>query len=351
VKGLFEGEIAVPPPPPPVGTAPTAGPGEPATPVFETSAAAFERSRRGPRRHVFDLVLQFARGQLTPQFIDLTAKLFTLGGHYGLYLAMAALLLFHLMVGVKTGQVNTVLLGVTEVVILVVLQYAASRFSVALGRLNRSTPARMSSTAFLDCCALLAMFCGLVALLGLTIVAVETQGFSLILPAIAAFILCEYVAILALNPEALKLTIAPETTAGEEAVGVLSFLLKSCLQLAPVAFGVGVVGGTLALLYAVFLMFMPPEGREGILAFLGPERFKALAASVDSASLDQAMRLWPAQETASKARMILIGSAALPLVTYVLFLVCYLLVDVLRAILAIRGKPDEFRSGDENSEG
>ena len=359
VGGLFEeGAPAAPPPPKPDKAPPKPAPPAKAPPVFAKSPAAFEPSPKRPLRHVFDVVLDFARAQFTVQFVDLTSKLFTLGGFYGLYLAMAVLFVFSLLLGVKLNEVNTILLGTAGVVILVVLQYAAWRFSGALDRLNRSTPARMCSSAFLDCFALVHMFGGLVALLGLTVLAVQTSLLSLVLPAIASFILCEYVAVLALNPESLNLTIAAEATAGEEAIGVLSFLVKLGLRIVPVAFGVGVAWGTLTLLYAVFLVFVPPEDPEDIVAFVGPEavesvrvpespRSGAEARSEEPSSEEEAIKMLPAQVTAFKARTTLITSAALPLVTYVFFLVFYLGIDVLRAILAIPGELGKLAKNDD----
>jgi hypothetical protein len=298
---------------------------------------------------VFDLVLDFVRAQFTSQFVELTSKIFSLGGHYGLYLAMALLLVFALLLGVKMNDVNTILLGLAGAGVLLVLQYAARRFLGALERLNRSTLARMCSSAFLDCFALLHMFGGLVALLGLTVLAVQTSLLSLVLPAIASFILCQYVAVLALNPESLNLTIASEATAGEEAIGVLSFLVKLGLRIVPVAFGVGVAWGTLTLLFALYLVFMPPEDPEQIAAFVGPEAMMSSAGpepswvgaeppSEEPSDGEEALRMLPAQVTASGARTTLITSAALPLASYLFFLVFYLTIDVMRAILAIPGE-------------
>jgi len=366
LKRLFPQEVPAPPPkpakPPPK---PARTGGKP--PAFRESDAAFDTAQSRPRRHVFDLVLEFARGQFTLQFVDLTSKIFTLAGHYGLYLAMAVLLAFGLLLGVRMNEVNTILLAVGGVVILVVLQYAAGRFFEALETLNRSTPGKMASAAFLDCFALLHVFGGLVALLGLAVLAVQTGPILLVLPAIATFILCQYVAVLALNPESLNLTIVSQTTAGEEAIGVLSFLVKLGLRIVPVAFGVGVVWGTLVLLYAVLLVFIPPETPEEIIAFVGPEATETLdpaegdempdsfepsfggeeppspsEASSEGEEAPDELKMLPAKQTASEARTILIVFAALPFLTYVFFLVYNLSIDVLRAVLSLPDKLDKM---------
>jgi hypothetical protein len=356
LKRLFPQEVPAPPP----------KPAKP--PAFRKSDAAFDTAQPRPHRHVFDLVLEFARGQFTLQFVNLTSKIFTLAGHYGLYLAMAVLFAFSLLLGVRMNEVNTILLGMGGVAILVVLQYAAGRFFEALETLNQSTPGKMASAAFLDCFALLHVFGGLVALLGLAVLAVQTGPILLVLPAIAAFILCQYVAVLALNPESLNLTIVSQTTAGEEAIGVLSFLVKLGLRIVPVAFGVGVVWGTLVLLYAVLLVFVPPETPEELMAFVGLEAMETLdpsegdempdsfqpsfgdddetpsgsEAPSDGEEMPDELKMLPAKVTASTARTILIIFAALPFLTYVLFLVYNLSIDVLRAILSLPDKLDKM---------
>lgn len=346
IEGLFPEEapsaarpVEPPPKKPPPGGVPAA---------FEKSLAAFERSRRRPRRHVFDRMLELARGQFTTQFVELTSRIFTVVGHYGLYLAMVVLFVFSLLLGVKLGEVNTILLAVAMAVLLFVLQYAAAQFLRGLERLNRSTPARMCSTAFLDCCALLNMFGGLIALLTLAVLAVDTGPLLLVLPAIATFILCQYVAVLALNPESLNLTITAEATAGEEAIGVLSFLVKAGLRIVPVAFGVGVAWGTLTLLYAVFLLFAPPENRGELPAVVGPEPAQTAVSSVESpgdggpARVEEASLL-PAKATAATARTILMIFAALPFLAYLFFLLFYLVIDVLRAILSLGDQRDKVK--------
>ncbi|MFH1922177.1 MAG: DUF4339 domain-containing protein [Planctomycetota bacterium] len=343
IKGLFQEDVPAPPKPVERPPKPPATGGSPS--AFENSEAAFERSRRRPRHHVFDRALELARAQFTTQFVDLTSTTFTLAGHYGLYLAMVVLFVFSLLLGVKLHDVNTFLLAVATVVLLFVLQYAAGQFLRALDRLNRSTPARMCSTAFLDCCALVHMFGGLIALLTLAVVAVDTGPLLLVLPAVATFILCQYVAVLALNPESLNLTITAEATAGEEAIGVLSFLVKAGLRIVPVAFGVGIAWGTLTLINAVFLMFAPPENREELPAVAGPEVTETAVSSAESPGNEEPTRveeasLLEAKVTASKARTILMTFAALPFLAYLFFLLSYLVIDVLRAILSLSDKRD-----------
>ena len=81
-------------------------------------------------------------------------------------------------------------------------------------------------------------------------------------------------------------------------MGVLLFLLKVLLRTVPVAFGVGVLGGTIVMGYACYQAFSGAEG----LSF--------------------------AQMIASTASGILISSAVLPLAAYLLFLLCSLVIEL-----------------------
>jgi len=129
---------------------------------------------------------------------------------------------------------------------------------------------------------------------------------------------------------------------------VLSFLVKAGLRIVPVAFGVGIAWGTLTLIYAVFLMFAPPENREELPAVAGPEPTQTAVSSVESPGDEEPARveessLLETKVTASKARAILMTFAALPFLAYVFFLLSYLLIDVLRAILSLSNKRDRVK--------
>lgn len=325
VKGLFESEApaaAAPAAPPigPPGTVPSpARPApEAAPPVFEKSPAAFQRAREGPARHLFDFVLEFARGQFTGQFVRSTAKIFTAAGHYGLYAAMLVALVLAVTFGVKVNNLDPVLLGAGAVVMLYVSQYAAGRFCTALERLNGASPAQITSTALLDCVALLAMALGVVALVASAVAAVRTEQFLLVLGGLTAFILFEYAGFVSLNPDAMKISVVPDIRAGEEAIGLITFFLKLGLWTAPVAFGVGVVSGTIELLYCGYFVLKRETAEQAYAA-------------------------------AHATTLSILFFAALPLVMYVAFLVYYLAVDALRAVLSLPGKLDRLAVPDEES--
>ena len=358
VKGLFDGDPSAAP----AESAPApAAPAAPITPrgseTFERSAAAFERARERNARHPFDVLLEIARAQFTGPFVAATARLFGLAGYYGLYAAMIAAVTFQAAWALKTNQPVWLLLGIAQAVALVVLQYTAGRFSGALERLGGVTSGRMTSAALLDCFALANIALGLLALLGLSVLAVWLETFALLFPAVATFVVCQYAAAVALNPETLNLTITSDANAGEEAVAVFSFFAQLLLRLVPVGLGLGVVWGTLRLGYASFLVFrssplglstqpgpsspagLPPEltGDLPIMGLLGELSGGLGGQKSLFSALTQAVS---AQEMAVSAFFWLVVSAALPILAYLAFLLCHLAIDLMRTLLVLPGKLD-----------
>ena len=295
-------------------------------PAFERSATAFARSREGGSRHLFDRLLDALRKRFPANSVDSTWRLFAACGYYGLYAAMAMSLVVGLIFAHAEHNYLLLLAGAGVVFLLAVLQYAAGRFIVALDRLIRSVPSQLSSSAFLDFHALLHMIVGLVVLLVLAVWAVHANDYVYILPGMAAFIVCQYAALLALKPEVLSLSIVSETGPAEEAIGILAFLLKSATRLVAVVFGVGVVWGTITLIRASVLEFFPS---------------RTLAAIEHPESVER-LRHLPAELVAIQGLQALILFALLPLLTYLLFLFCHLQLDLLRALLSLPSRIDRL---------
>lgn len=298
VKGLFDASAEEPSgvESPPVQSSPAA-----ASSGF--APLPTEPQADGPRRHAFDMLIELIRRQFPLRFVDSSSRVFSLVGYYGLYVAMVMLLVYAGVFGTKTGTLPiTLAASLAGVAVLFVLQYVSGKFLPALDTLNRSTSGRVSSTALPDCFALLSICAGPALLVALVIFALPLGIFSLMLWAIGAFVLCEYVAILSLNLDALNIKVETDASAGEEAIGILTFLAKLILRLVPVAFGMGVALGISDLIIA-----------------------SALAASNSAVASVTTIAMVP----------MLFTFAALPIVAYVIFLLAYLLVDVLHSILKL----------------
>jgi hypothetical protein len=243
--------------------------------------------------------------------------------------------------GVAYRSLWAVLFGFAAVAVLMALQYAARRIAGVLDRLDRATVSPMPSPVFLDCCALVSFVGSLLALVGWTLLAVATRDFGWIFPAVIGFILLEYLAVVALNPESLHLTVTADATAGEEAIGVLSFFVKMSVRAVPVLFGVGVLWGGFLVLYAILLL-AAPSIVEGAAIGFGP------GAITDG--ILQGFALPPAQLAAAVAAVLLVLAALCPLLAYLVFLACHLGIELLRAMLAIPRHLEHLAEGKKSGD-
>jgi hypothetical protein len=388
VKGLFEGEGATPGAaahpgetpgtpdaaahtgvtPSPLHAAATPGSSHAPAATFERSPAAFQRSREGKPWHLFDYVLAQGRVWFTPQFVDAASRLFAGVGNYGLYGAMVLVLAYGVTTAIQTKESFPVVLGLVEVLALAGLQYAARRFLAASERLNRITPAKVGSSALPDCTAILFVITGLGMLIGVTILALLAGAYARITGAVAGFIICEYLAMAAMNPECLNLSIASDAGAHEEILGGCSFLGKLLLSVAPVAFGAGIVGGMIDVTVAwAWPSHQTPAaaapglgGLEGLIApAMGGFQNALKDLSQDVPEL-KAMKGAPslgglqgagASAASVPAKIGLFFAAAVPLLAYWTFLAIQFVVDLFDAVLSIPGKLDRLRPHDDSDEG
>jgi hypothetical protein len=282
-----------------------------------TVVARANANGAAPSRHLFDVLSDKCRPHFNAHFIETTAVAFRWCGSYGLFAAAALTAVFALINASQTAPIEHLLWGAIGVLVLLALQYVATKSLDAVQEIGRTTDSRLSSAFLPNCLAILSKGIGLAVLLGSVAVAVEQSQYVLILFGVAAFFVCAYLAVVALNLETLGIAIAPETLPGDEAVGVLMFLLKAILRLAPVAFGTGILYGMLLMGVACFETFNNPH-------------------EANQATLSQG------DLTVVAAYHAMIASAALPLAAYLLFLLGDLLTNIWRSILSLPAKLDKL---------
>jgi hypothetical protein len=323
VRGLFEeegrGAAAA------VADQPPLKAGDSALKVNASAARPKETPPAAPARHLFDVLLDKYRPHFNAHFVETTARVFRVCGSYGLFVAAAVTAAFELIVATKQAPLEHVLWGVIWVLALLALHYVAGKSCDAVEELNRTTGGRLSSTLLPNCLAVLSKVLGVAILLASVATAVATSQYPLILLGMAAFLVCAYLTVVALNPATLNISIAAESLPGEEAIGAVMFLLKALLRLAPVAFGAGVVAGTAVMGFACCL------------AFAGDPRAGD-------------MMLLNAQLTADRGLHALLSSAALPLAAYLVFLLGNLVLNLWRSVLSLPVKLDKLAAKGEAEE-
>ena len=117
---------------------------------------------------------------------------------------------------------------------------------------------------------------------------------------LALWALCDAIAYIALHPSMVNIEVGAEVSAGEEAIGILSLAVKTIVRLVPMAFGIGAILGSIALIAATFTMI-----RSG-----------------DPTAALSALRL-------------ITTCVLLPFFSYILFAFYHLLIDLLRSILVL----------------
>lgn len=264
-------------------------------------------------------------GWLSPQLLESSLRF---GGRYG-HFAVVAGALFGLIVAIKLasqyhsfGMFATAGLGF--VLLVAVAQFSAQRFMSAGTRLIASTPNRLSSKSFLECVGLFAVLGALGSLIMGLITSIQADTMVPLIPALLTFAYLLYFAMNALHPEEVNVTIAGDASAGEEAVSLLAFFIKVWLKLAPLFFFLLAVAGAIFTLLAIFNVGV--EGSQAMLAMI-----PALAA------------LGPLTQSIPPGQSLVLIACLVPILIYFFFLIWYLMLDLIRAILSIPGKLDALK--------
>lgn len=309
------GAAAAPPPPPAVGGS---GPSfaERSRSLFEGAA---QRADAFPHLRVLDGFLDRGRNALSEDRLSSVDRLARTIGHW-LYLGAAlVLVILWIVLGIKLEEVGFVLVGLVVIpVVAVVAHYLAVRFLGAGEELIRKAPSRLTSEAFLRGFGLLALLGAFVSFLTAFYVLFDGSswiGFALALA--WSLVLC-YAGGAALTPSSLGIETGGDAGAGDEAVGVMMFLLKLPLRLIQVLYGVGALAGFIT---ALWLLVQSFESGSAFFARLATDFTQNILAV-----------------------------ALIPFAIYLVFLLYYLLLAVLRAILAVPAKLDALHGRESDEE-
>ncbi|MDP6631031.1 MAG: hypothetical protein QGH42_11040 [Kiritimatiellia bacterium] len=262
------------------------------------AGAFFASDRCNPLAAVdmLDDVIAWARRVFPVEMFDTIATSLVKYGHLGLIVAEAACVILGLTAAFKMNNWRLFPAGIGVALLLVILQYTASRFMDAGDRLLSNSPSRLGSDAFMDCLALL------VEVLGISLFFTYwfVGGWGYFFVGLALWALCDAVAYIALHPSMVNIDVGGEVGAGEEAIGIMSLAIKTIVRLVPMAFGIGAILGSIALIAATLTMM-----RSG-----------------DPTAAISALRL-------------ITACVLLPFFSYILFAFYHLLIDLLRAILVL----------------
>lgn len=258
-----------------------------------------------------DRGLDACRRLATPRAVEASLRFFVFVGHAAILAGAAVGLLLTIALAAKENSFTTFLAGMGWLVALFVLQFTAVKMLGEGDALIRSTASQMCSRRCVDCLALVALLLGWLLLIASLVMAVRMESLTPLWSGLALFVFVEAIAAFALNPESLNMAFVPDSTAGQEAIGITALLLKALLRLVPVVFGTGAAIGVLRMIV------------EGIVLLKG----------------DYVQTVYGLPGAASG---ILLAVAA-PLIGYLLFLLSYLSIDLARSLLVLPGKVDALR--------
>lgn len=310
---------AAPPPYSPPPAAASSVPGSAPAPSVPPLSAKLKSVKSTLLSDFVSKLLGAARRALSPGLIERVLGFARDFGHYVVLAGAALTLVYAIYAAIKFDSLTMLMTGIGLFVAITIAQFAAQSFLGAGDKLVANTPSRIATSAFLECFGLLALLAAFAFLFVGIRTAIALEIFAPFLTGLLLAVLWTFVGGLSLHPRQLNVDIG-EGTAGEEAIGLLTFAMKAGLKLVPLFFFLVALLGCFVILasftdsgaqYAGMVRGIPGIGLAGPAGFAG-------AATVIFACL-------------------------IPMLGYLLFLILYLVFDLIRAILSVPPKLDALR--------
>ena len=267
-------------------------------------------------------LLGIIRKFLTPALVEKSLNLAKYFGQYAVLLGGLLGFVAAVVAAIRYNSFALFLGGLGFLIALAVAQFAAVKFLDASDKLIESTPSKLSSLAFLDCIGLLTVLAAFMILLGGIVGAIKGGGVSVFVVALVSATLLTIFSAVSLNPELASVE-SGSASAGEEAIGILAFFLKGLLKLVPVVFALFGIVGALILLVGMFA----PNSTFVIM-------------------LGQMLPVVPIPGLGGPGLSglgVVLTAALLPIITYFMFLIASLPLELWRAILSLPGKLDNLK--------
>ncbi|MEQ9814404.1 MAG: hypothetical protein RLO50_16625 [Azospirillaceae bacterium] len=264
-----------------------------------------------PTVKLVDWLLSKVKAILSDAVIRKLDAVLLLVGGFGAYVLIALAAVTTLVIGIRMGSATLIIGAIVAVPVGLVLQYLSTKMLGSVDRLLNSTRTEMTSAGFLEVVAVVLIVLAIVAPILGVVDAIENTSLIPLATGAAVAVLALYGAAVALNPVLVNVHISGAATIGLEAVGIVTFLLKTFYRFTPVAFGVFVVYISILLLELLIISFGSGFAGAG-LVLTGVLWNAALAL------------LWP-------------------FVAYIVFVCVYLAVDLVRSIVLVGRVADQYR--------
>ncbi len=258
---------------------------------------------------IVEKVIDLIQKVLTTKLYDFLKKWILIFGNYALYVAAALCFIIGLIAAIRGEKFIYFVVSLGFVAGMIIVQFIGNRFSEANDKLIENNQTQLESNTFLLTVGLLSALAGLGIFLYYTYSAIKIGDLGIFATGVGGFVIFQFFAFASLNPKTITLKIVGKSSAGEEAIGILTFFIKAVLKIVPIVFGIGIIVFTIMMFIHSFGLF-----KQGIF-------------NVQFA--------WNRVE-ADMYNIIYVG--LLPFVAYIAFLLFYLCIDVIKAILSIPQK-------------
>ena len=272
-----------------------------------------------PTVRLVDRLLAAARRLLNVDLVRRLDRLGVIGGGYALYGLIGLMAITFLIAGIRLGEVALIVGAVVVIPGGIILHYMAMKMLDPIERLISTSRTELTSAGYLDVIALLNL---IIAVLVPPVALVSAIAGGILAPvylSIVAFVFGVFATAIALNPAVVNVHPGRSSSVGQEAIGLITFGIKSFYRFVPLGFATGVV---LAALMTLSLLVTALTG--------------------DATTLSDAVFL--------QGPMIVtltLGAALLPLLGYLGFVSVYLLIDLYRSIFLMAQVASQYRRRDD----
>lgn len=194
--------------------------------------------------------LDLARAKLTSSFFLCGQGRAMTAGNIAILIAALIGIVVAAVNGVKSESFRAFLAGCVLPALLLIAQYAANRAVGAIERIIAHTRCSVRSRAALDLFALAALVAGIAACAAGIALTVDGEDHRGVINGIVAMVISWHAAALCFAPGLATTRVDHTVSAWKEAVGILGFLGKAALRLAPVVFGYATALATWHLFWA-----------------------------------------------------------------------------------------------------
>ncbi len=261
---------------------------------------------------VVENILNSIKKTLNENVFEFLKKWSIMVGDYGLYIGAVIVVLVGIIASIRLETITSFLYSIGFGISFIIIQYIASRFNEINEKLISKNETYMTSSGFTDAVGIFSIIVGFGYFFVYFYTAIKLPEFMPFLEGLAIFIVFMLISIISFNPSLVTLKSVKSNTAGEEAIGIISFFIKLLLKLVPFIYGVGVA------LYILFILI----------------HLKDIFGS--------SFRMVIAWKNIYNDMILLFVFGISPFIAYVYFVFNFLIIDIIKSILLIPQKLDKL---------